>query len=376
MKRFFSAFILLSLCLSSAWAVGTASAAKADESVKMPVCRTEKWKAADFLQDAGIAVYDMNDTGNELHFSLPGGGTGVYSSYGEFRPYDMNFRFEEITEEEMALFLDHYLSQLVRVEQGNAPEEYLRPDYDGSTGKRNMEVIISNALGSMENLGDPWLQVLLHQLSLHDDNDALNSMRARLASRMLGKRDITPVDPKEGCTWYDALTLSVQDDLPKVDAAAYVDDPLIASLTQEMITYTDNKKASWHGRRDVDNEKTVNIPFLSIHKMEETETTLTLWAMVSESQYALYDGTRYQAVSGSRVPMRLEYKKDSSGQWKLTNAIESGDGTDYYPSVLQFCDGDEALAAAIIGDFSVDLDLYFFRYLAYHGYPVPEEILY
>ncbi|MBR6809388.1 MAG: hypothetical protein IKM64_03825, partial [Clostridia bacterium] len=80
MKRFFSAFILLSLCLSSAWAVGTASAAKADESVKMPVCWTEKWKAADFLQDAGIAVYDMKDTGNELHFSLPGGGTGVYYS--------------------------------------------------------------------------------------------------------------------------------------------------------------------------------------------------------------------------------------------------------------------------------------------------------
>ncbi len=376
MKRFFSAFILLSLCLSSAWAAGTASAAKADESVNMPVCRTEKWQAAQFLQDAGIAVYDLEDTGNELRFSLPGGGTGVYYSYGEFRPYDMNFRFEAITEEEMTLFLDHYLNQLVRVEQGNAPEEYLRPDYDGSTGKRNMEVILSNALGSMENLGDPWLQVLLHQLSLHDNNDALNSMRARLASRMLGKRDITPVDPKEGCAWYDALTLSVQDDLPKVDAAAYVDDPLIASLTQEMITYTDNRKASWHGRRDVDNEKTVNIVFLSIHKMEETENTLTLWAMVSESQYALYDGTRYQAVSGSQVPMRLEYKKDSSGQWKLANAIESGDGTDYYPSVLQFCDGDEALATAIIGDFSVNLDLFFFRYLAYHGYPVPVEIPY
>ena len=59
---------------------GTASAAKADESIKMPVCWTEKWKAADFLQDAGIAVYDMKDTGNELHFSLPGGGTGVYYS--------------------------------------------------------------------------------------------------------------------------------------------------------------------------------------------------------------------------------------------------------------------------------------------------------
>ncbi|MBR6752452.1 MAG: hypothetical protein IKM05_00300 [Clostridia bacterium] len=376
MKRFFSAFILLSLCFSSAWAVSTAAAAKADESVNMPVCWTEKWKAAQFLQDAGIAVYDMKDTGNELHFSLPGGGTGVYYSYGEFRPYDMNFRFEDITEEEMALFLDHYLSQLVRVEQGNAPEEYLRPDYDGSTGKRNMEVIISNALGSMENLGDPWLQVLLHQLSLHDDNDALNSMRARLASRMLGKRDITPVDPKEGCAWYDALTLSVQDDLPPVDAATYVDDPLIASLTQEMITYTDNRKASWHGRRDVDNEKTVNIVFLSIHKMKETENTLTLWAMVSESQYALYDGNRYQSTSGSRIPTRLTYIKASDGSWCLQEVTESGDGTEYYPSILAFCNNDAVLAKTLANDFSADTDQCFFRYLEHNGYPIPAEIPY
>ena len=370
MKRFFAVFFLL--CLSFAWAVGTASAAEGND----PVCWTEKQKAAQFLQDAGIAVDDIKYTGNQLHFSLPGGGTGVYYAYGEFRPYDMNFRFEGITEEEMALFLDHYLAQLVLVEQGKAPEEHLRPDYDGDTGKRNMEVTVSNALGSMENLGDPWLQVLLRQLSLHDGNAPLNSMRARLASRMLGKMDITPIDPNEGCAWYDALTLSVQDDLPPVNAAIYVEDPLIASLTQEMITYTDNRKASWHGRRDVDNEKTVNIVFLSIHKMEETENSLTLWAMVSESQYALYDGSRYQSISGSRIPARLTYVKASDGSWRLQEVTESGDGTEYYPSILAFCNNDAALAKALANDFSADTDQCFFRYLEHNGYPIPEEIPY
>lgn len=364
------------LCFSYSWTVGTAAAAEANESVNMPVRWTEKWQAAQFLQDAGIAVYDLEDIGNELLFSLPGGGTGVYYSYGEFRPYDMNFRFEDITEEEMALFLNHYLGQLVLVEQGMAPEEHLHPDYADGAGKRNMEVTVSNALLYMEDWGEPWLQVLLHQLSLHDGNDALNSMRARLASRMLGKRDITPVDPKEGCAWYDALTLSVQDDLPPVDAATYVDDPLIASLTQEMITYTDNRKASWHGRRDVDNEKTVNIVFLSIHKMEETENTLTLWVTVSESQYALYDGSRYQSLSGSRVPARLAYTKDSSGIWRLQEVVDSSDGTEYYPSILAFCNNDEALAQALAGDFSTDTDQCFFRYLEHNGYPIPAEIPY
>lgn len=362
MKRFL--VIFMALCLLSV-------SAFADDQTVFDA-------AVSYLEDAGLDITVTQTSDNALLFTLPGGGTGVYYSYGEFRPYDMSFHFDGITEEEMALFLNHYLGQLVLVEQGKAPKEHLRPDYhkEEGLGQQNIEATVSNALLYMEDEGDAWLNVLLHQLSLHDGNDALNSMRARLASRMLGKIDITPVEPKEGCAWYDALTLSQQDALPPVDASIYVEDPLMAQLTQQMIAYTDERKATWHAERDVEKEKTRNVVYLSVHKMEETENTLTLWAMVSESQYALYDGTRYQTISGSRVPMRLEYTKDSSGQWKLVNAIESGDGTDYYPSVLQFCDGNETLAAAIIGDFSVELDHSFFRYLQHHGYPVPEKIPY
>lgn len=332
--------------------------------------------AVSYLNEAGLDITVTETNGNVVHFTLPGGGTGTYYAYGNFSPYHMNYEFEGITEEEMALFLNRYLCGLAELEMGLSPLPHLQPDDGSGEGRRNIEITVSNALLYMENEGDAWLQVLMHQLSLHDGNDALNSMRARLASRMLGKRDITPVDPKEGCAWYDALTLSVQDALPPVDAATYIDDPLLAQLTQEMITYTDNRKAGWGGLADVETDKTRNLVYLSVHKMEETKDTLTLWAMVAESQYALYDGTRYQTVNGSLVPMRLEYTKDSSGQWKLANAIESSDGTDYYPSVLQFCDGDQTLAGSIIGDFSVDPDQYFFRYLAHHGYAVPEKIPY
>lgn len=378
MKRFFSAFFVLSLCLASVWAAGAASAAEVNESINTPVCWTEKWQAAQFLQDAGIAIYDLEDIGNELRFSLPGGGTGVYYSYGEFWPYDMSFHFDGITEEEMALFLNHYLGQLVLVEQGKAPEEHLRPDYhkEEGLGQQNIEATVSNALLYMEDEGDAWLNVLLHQLSLHDGNDALNSLRARLASRMLGKLDITPVDPREGCAWFDALTLSRQDALPPVNAAAYVEDPLMQQLTQEFIAYTDARKADWHSQRDVENEKTVNIAALSVHKMEETENRITLWAMAFESQYALYDSSRYQTVTGSIVPMRLEYAKGPDGRWLLQSALTSGDGTEYYPSVVAFCDGDEALASAIISDFGLNLDQCFFQYLQHNGFPIPEKIPY
>ena len=362
MKRFLSLFILF---LLPVFVVSASSGNSTDA-------------ASQFLKQTGIAVSITATSKNELRFTLPGGGSGSCYTYGLTAPYEMNWQFDNITDEEIALFLNGYLGLLVQIEQGLATEEHLQPDYhqEEGLGQQNIEATVSNALLYMEDEGDAWLNVLLHQLSLHDGNDALNGMRARLASRMLGKMDITPVEPKEGCAWYDALTLSQQDALPPVDASIYVEDPLMARLTQQMIAYTDKRKATWHAERDVEKEKTRNIVALSVHKIEETEDLLTLWTMVFESEYALYDGSRYQSITGSITPRRLEYQKDASGHWVLKTVIKCGDGTEYYPSVLAFCDGDEQLANAIIRDFSVNLDECFFRYLNHHGYPTPEEIPY
>ena len=62
------------------------------------------------------------------------------------------------------------------------------------------------------------LNILLEKLAAHDDS-GLNSLRARLAARRLGELGHSPVDPGEGCAWYDALTLTVQEDLPPADGA-------------------------------------------------------------------------------------------------------------------------------------------------------------
>lgn len=362
MKRFLVLFLLFMLTIFP-------SSASAGDSTDA---------ALQFLQQAGISIIVTANTENELCFALSGGGSGCCYTYGLTLPYQMNWQFDGITNEEIGLFLDSYLGVLAQIEQGQSPEKHLQPDYleEEGQGLRNMEITVSNALLYIESMGDSWLQVLLQQLALHDENDALNSLRARLASRMLGKLDITPVDPREGCAWFDALTLSRQDALPPVNAAAYVEDPLMQQLTQAFIAYTDARKADWHSQRDVENEKTVNIAALSVHKMEETENRITLWAMAFESQYALYDSSRYQAVTGSIVPMRLEYAKGPDGRWLLQSALTSGDGTEYYPSVVAFCDGDEALASAIISDFGLNLDQCFFQYLQHNGFPIPEKIPY
>lgn len=313
----------------------------------------------------------------EIYFALKNGGTASYYLYGEgIDPYEMNWRFDGISDGDIERFLDYYFGVLSNVERGLAPEEYLQPGYRGDLGQRNIDAVISNGLLYLEGNGDPWLNVLLEQLSRHDGNDALNSLRARLVSRMLGLLDITPVDPKEGCAWYDALQLSVQDALPPVDAGLYVDDPLMRELTQIMIDYTDKRKSDWGYRRDIDGTKTRNIVLLNACRMREEDGQLTLWADVNESEYALYDGCRAQSVSGSWIPCRLTFERNAAGEWTLGDVIQAQEGDAYAPSIIAFCDGDEALANEMMQGVGGDLWACFVEYLAANGYGEPERIPY
>ena len=214
------------------------------------------------------------------------------------------------------------------------------------------------------------------QLAAHDGNDQLNSLRAIAASRMLGKLDATPVDPSEGCAWYDALTLSNQDDLPPVDAGIYENDPTYQLATQALIAHFEEERASWGGRRDVDSTKTCVIVTLDVHKVRETDDKLILWASVAENEYALYDGSKYQNVSGSWVPSRITMEKDSNGQWILAELIQADDGTFYEPSIVEFCDGDKNLARRLMtGGGGKSCDDCFLMYLEANGYTGPFEVI-
>jgi len=336
--------------------------------------------AAAFLSDAGISftVSGMHD--NDLYFALENGGSASYYHYSDgYSVYETgNWRFQDASDEDVALFLNANLNVLCQVEAGQAPEEHLHPEYhaDQGLGQWNIDATISNGFLGLERFGQQGVDVLLHQLSLHDGNDALNSLRARLASRLLGKLDITPVDPALGCAWYDALTLSIQDALPPVDASLYVDDPVLAQATQALIAHFDEEKSSWDGWLDVDSEKTRNLVSLSVHQMKETENELVLWATVSESQFALYDGYRAQSLSGSWIPSRVTLEKDENGNWALKELLRAEDGTRYAPSIIEFCEGDQKLADAMMGDETRDLWQCFETYLKKNGFGDVEVIPY
>ena len=162
-------------------------------------------QALALIQEAGIAADSVTRIGNEIIIPLSGGGTASLRSEGDFDPLALGWRFADAADSDVALYLDHALSMLLTMEMK------IPADLQNLTGveKRladNAAAIVSGGLTDLESTGEQGLRILLEKLAAHDDS-GLNSLRARLASRLLGKLDITPVDPALGCAWYDALVL-------------------------------------------------------------------------------------------------------------------------------------------------------------------------
>lgn len=317
-----------------------------------------------FIQDAGIEADSVVLMGNELVVTLAGGGTASLYTYGDFDQYDLSWRFDGASDEDVALYLDHALVLLAALEEKLPPEGEELSAADAMRA-RNYQVMVSNNLGYLEQVGQQGLDILLAQLSLHDDS-GLNSLRARLASRLLGFLDATPVDPAEGLVWYDALVISVQDALPPVDASIYEADPLLAAADQLMMAYEEARRSdfSWP---HVDGNLSRNLVAISAAKVVEKDDQATIWGLMTSSQYALYDGCRLRRVSGWQPHLRIDMKKQE-GQWTLEHVTFAGDGADNAPSILRFCDDDRALQQAVMTIEAPDMTAIVLNWLAANGY--------
>lgn len=301
------------------------------------LAETVQDQALMFLQEAGIAADGVNRIDNEIIVTLADGGTASLWTYGDFDPFDLNWRFVSATDADVARYLDHALSLLAKLE-AKIPEA-------SESQARNYAVMVSNCLLDLERTGEQGLRILLAQLSAHDDTN-LNSLRARLASRLLGNLDNSPVDPAEGLAWYDALTLSVQDDLPLPEASAYVEDSFLAEVTSLLIAHEEERRSWYSWGWDVEPAKTTTFVYLSsVSSRMEGDRAVVFCHMASE-KIALYDGAKVRRLSGTWAPRRIELAC-VDGAWAITRVVETGDGTEYWPSILAFCDGDEALAESL-----------------------------
>ena len=301
-------------------------------------------QALAFFQDAGIGADSVLRVGNEIMVTLPGGGTAELYTYGDFDKYDLSWRFTGAADGEVAAYLDYALSLLAALEK-KIPAETENLSAAEAMRARNYAVMVSNSLLNLENVEHQGLTILLAQLSAHDDS-YLNSLRARLASRLLGRLDATPVAPAEGLAWYDALTLAVQDDLPLPEASAYVEDPFLAEVTQLMIAHEEQQRKDYDYTRDVDGDKATTFVYLSaVTSRIDGDHAVVLCHMASE-KIALYDGAKLEVISGSWSPRRIELAR-VDGAWAITRVVQPGVGTEYWPSIVAFCDGVEAVAASL-----------------------------
>ena len=169
------------------------------------LAETVQDQALMFIQEAGIAADSVMRLENDVIVTLTGGGTATLHIPGDFDPYDLNWRFDGAADEAVALYLDHAMTLLAALE-AKIPVDTENLPAAQAIRARSYAAVVAKSLACLENTGEQGLRLLLAQLDAHDDSN-LNSLRARLASRMLGECDKTPVDPAEGLAWYDALVL-------------------------------------------------------------------------------------------------------------------------------------------------------------------------
>ena len=311
---------------------------------------------ADFLAQCGIEAEPTGiahsremdpDYSATLWFDLKGGGRFRAYYYGSeydplLTPLEFNCTIYDPTDEELGKYLDGALGLLAQAEAGAIDRARNWQDVE-----RERRVVASNGLLYHEYLGEQGLRVLLEQLSRHDGRDALNSLRARLASRILGKRDNTAVDPALGCAWYDALTLKTQNDLPTPDPAVWESDPVVAAAEKLLMEQFTAQYAPYYHFPDYEPEKGVFVVALKECARQEAGNRVTLWAAMGMEQIGLYDGVDCRLISGGWYPVRLTLE-DRDGAYALAEMIEPEDGDYYWPSIVTMCDGDENLAETLV----------------------------
>ena len=327
--------------------------------------------AADLLALAGIQAEPTGIHRQTIYFDLKNGGRFWAYYYGSeynpiLTPLQFNCTIEHATDEDVGKYLDAVFTLVSEVDHGVI--DHAVNWYDVESAR---EAIVSTALLYQEYLGEQGLRVLLAQLARHDGQDEINSLRARLASRLLGVKDKSGVDPALGCQWYDALRLAVQDALPPVDAAVYESDPILQAADQALM---ERYAAEDDGYDSPSYEQKKGAFIVSLKECERAEegNWVAIWAAMGEEQIAVYDGADFRLVSGSWYPVHLVMERGANGEWQLTDLFEPEDGELYWPSILSMCDGDEALADTLCqADCGIGEAIR--KYLVSAGFPAAAE---
>lgn len=174
-----------------------------------------------------------------------------------------------------------------------------------------------------------------------------------------------------GCA--GAEELPVQVDLPLPDAAQYVPDPFLRTVTQLMIEYEHAARADWSDRDGVEWAKTTTLVTLHLPVVRMDGDRATVFARVYSARYALWEDGQLRLMTSRLGPRRidLEWAGDA---WRIMSVIQCQDGNLFWPSILEFCEHDELLASALtIPVGAEEHDFALERYLIALGYRKSSE---
>lgn len=214
---------------------------------------------------------------------------------------------------------------------------------DPAQPESEKQAVTGNTLIAFERYGDQSVRVALAAIR-EGDHPELDDMRVALCKRILGERLDVPGGCGSAREFADRMVILAQDVLPPVDETLFSDDPVERLVMRAVMDYNNEMRTS----RQEDGELWQVVCAVHLYETEEKNNTLTVWAGVRESQYALFGGKKIKEGSGSSVPTRLTFAKDDEGKWTLSEYLTPRDGTGYWPSIQKMCEGHLLLAERMV----------------------------
>lgn len=166
-----------------------------------------------------------------------------------------------------------------------------------------------------------------------------------------------------------------QVELPLPDAAVYVPDPFLREVTQLMTAWEHAARVDWPDREGVEWTKTTTLVTLHLPTVRMEDDRATVFARVCSARYALWEDGTLQLMTSRLGPRRINLER-LDGTWRIVSVTECQDGERFWPSILEFCDGDELLAATLTVPVGHEVHAFALeRYLIAGGYmePLPDD---
>lgn len=197
----------------------------------------------------------------------------------------------------------------------------------------------SNEYETILKTGEEGLNYILSEFEAKRASGLKGTIMAKLCIELLGNQYSSNKNdwftPEE---WYDSLSI-----YPKTMLPAYKHQP---KDKIELLAYA----AALQQYSNTENSYIVTIPAVKIFKTIATDSEISIYTTVLSNDYEFFGDTLYP-VNERIIPAKITYEKNGT-QYKLKEWIQAKDGSEFIPSIQEFCEGNKQLADNIISEYN------------------------